>query len=74
MSLASAAAELVQSLIEMPGRFADVAAHDPLNPVLMLFGVLFVAGSVGMLGYLTLGALVEFFIGGIATEPPREAQ
>jgi len=60
MSLTEAANELLDSIIEMPGQFADVAMHDPLSAVLMAFGALFVGLSVGAFGYLSLGALVEF--------------
>ena len=45
----------------MPGHFADVAAHDPLGAVLLAFGTLFVAVSVGVFGYLSVGAFFSLF-------------
>jgi len=60
MSLTESANELLDSIIEMPGQFADVAMHDPLSAVLIAFGALFVTLAVGAFGYLSLGALVSF--------------
>jgi hypothetical protein len=71
MSLVDSVNQLVESVVEMPSRFAEVAAHDPLNPVLMAFGVLFVGASVAALGYLSLGALVSLFTRDWSSEPPR---
>ncbi len=58
MSLAESANELLDSIIEMPFLFADVAAHDPLSAVLVAFGSLFVGLAMSVFGYLSLGALV----------------
>jgi hypothetical protein len=66
MSLLS---DLIGSILETPGRFADVAAHDPLSAVLIAFGALFVFLSVGVFGYLTAGAAVDFLTGGDDAEP-----
>ncbi|PSQ43672.1 hypothetical protein BRD17_05725 [Halobacteriales archaeon SW_7_68_16] len=74
MTLAAAASELVSNIVELPAKFAEVAFHDPLNPFLMLVSVLFLAGSVGVLGYLTLGAVTELFTGGPSSGPPPEAR
>ena len=41
-TLAESGVELVNSLIELPGHFADVAMHDPISAVLVAFGALFV--------------------------------
>ena len=63
---------LIDSVVEMPGEFADVATHDPLNPVLMLFGVLFVAAPVLAMGYLSLGALFSLFAVESSAPPSRQ--
>jgi hypothetical protein len=69
MSLTESANQLLDSIIEMPAQFAEVvtthlSSGDPVTAaivaVLMGFGALFVALSVGAFGYLSLGALVEF--------------
>lgn len=74
MSLQSAAVELVNSVVEMPGRFADVAAHDPVSAVLIAFGALFVTAAVGAFGYLSLGAFFSLFTVGSSPSPPPEAR
>jgi hypothetical protein len=56
----------------MPGHFADVATHDPLNIVLIGMGALFVTAAVGALGYLSLGAFFDLFTGKSA--PPQQTQ
>ena len=71
-TLAESAAELVNSVIEMPGRFAEVALHDPLNIVLIAFGVLFVGAASAALGYLSLGAFFSLF--NVESSAPPEAQ
>ncbi|WP_436928464.1 hypothetical protein [Halosimplex halobium] len=72
VSLADAAVELVNSAVEMPGKFAEVAAHDPLNYVLIAFGALFVLGASAVFGVLSLGAFFSLFTG--ASSPPPEAR
>lgn len=72
--MASFTAQLVDSIVSMPEKFADVATHDPLSAVLMLFGALFVFGAVGAFGYLSLGALADLLTPASATEPRREAR
>jgi hypothetical protein len=71
MSLTESANELLNSVIEMPFRFAEVAMHDPISAVLIAFGTLFVAGAMGAFGYLTLGAVVDFLSTENATAPPQ---
>jgi len=60
----SAVSQLIESVIEMPGKFADVATQGPLEGVLLLFGVLFVALPSAALTYLVFGAGVELVIPG----------
>lgn len=71
-TLAESAVELVNSILEMPGRFAEVAMHDPLNIVLLLFGVLFVGAASAAFGYLSLGAFFSLF--NVDSSPPPDAQ
>jgi hypothetical protein len=59
MSLLS---DLVQSIIDMPGEFADVAAQGPIAGVLLLIGVLLVVVPSLIFGYLTLGVLVDLVL------------
>jgi hypothetical protein len=56
------ATEFVDSLVEMPGQFADVAAHDPISAVLVAMGAVLVTAPLGLFGVLTLGAVVEFIV------------
>ncbi|WP_135365205.1 hypothetical protein [Halosimplex halophilum] len=72
VTLTESAVELVNSVVEMPGKFAEVAAHDPLNYVLIAFGALFVLGASAVFGVLSLGAFFSLFTG--ASSPPPEAR
>lgn len=74
MSLVDSIELLVESIVEMPSHFADVAAHDPVSAVLMVFGALFVAAASAVFGYLSLGAFVSLFTRDWSTEPPRGAR
>ncbi len=51
--------ELLESVVRLPGEFADVAAHDPLSALLMLVGTVLVGATVGFVGYLVLGAAAD---------------
>lgn len=77
--MTSFAVELIDSIIEMPGRFVDVITAgggiQPVSVALIAFGALFIAASVGAFGYVTLGALVDLVTPEISREPPnREAR
>lgn len=74
MSLAESASQLVDSLIQMPGHFADVAAHDPVSAVLIAIGALLTALPVLALGYLTLGAVISVLSVESAPKSPPEVQ
>ena len=51
---------LGQSILDMIVTFArDVAFQDPLSTISIFFGSLFIAGSVGVFGYLVVGALAR---------------
>lgn len=51
--------QLVDSIVEMPDLFADVAAVDPLSALLLVVGALLVGVSVGVFGVLSLGAVLN---------------
>lgn len=56
----SIAIELVESAIEMPGKFVEVAAQGPIEALLVLLGAVFVTVPSLVFGYLALGAGIDF--------------
>jgi hypothetical protein len=74
MPLVDSVRQLVESIVETPSRFAEVAAHDPLNPVLMAFGALFVGAAMVAILFLSLGAFLSLFTRNWSAEPPRGAR
>ena len=71
----SLATELVQSIIDMPGKFLDIALSDPISAVLILIGAAIVGLSSAVFGYLSLGAAASLVIRpGSGRSPPQEAQ
>lgn len=58
----SIASQFVQSLIEMPGKFAEVAMQGPIEGLLVLFGALFVGAPLLYFGYLSTGAILAPFL------------
>lgn len=65
--------DLIDSIVAFPGEFADVAAHDPLSAVLLLLGAVLIVFSMGVFGYLTLGALVDLVTPDLSGRAPPEA-
>lgn len=59
VSLETFLSELLESVQTIGPEFLDVATRDPIAGVLVAFGGLFVLGAVGVLGALTLGAIVD---------------
>ena len=59
VSLETFLSELLESVQSIGPEFVDVATRDPLAGILVLFGGLFVLVAVGVLGVLTLGAVVD---------------
>lgn len=55
-------AELLESALEAPGQFVDIAAHDPISALLLGIGGLIITASVGFFGILVAGAVVEFVV------------
>jgi hypothetical protein len=74
MTLAESATQLVDSIVAMPGHFADVAAHDPLSAALIGVGALVMAVTMGAFGYLSLGAFFSLFTVDTSQGPRREAR
>ena len=67
--------ELVQSIIDMPGQFIEIALFDPLSAILILIGALFVGAASAVFGYLSLGAAVSLVMRpGSGQSPPPEAK
>jgi len=60
----SPVSELIQSIIDAPEYFADVALQGPIEGVLLLFGAVFVAVPSLVLAYLVAGAGVSLVRGG----------
>lgn len=62
--------ELGNSIVDLGGIFAnDIAFGDPLAFLSFLMGTLFILFSVGVMGYLALGAFGREL--GIVTPTPR---
>lgn len=59
VSIETFGSELIESIVDMGPKFADVATRDPLSGILVLFGGLFVFAAVAAFGGLTLGALLD---------------
>ena len=67
--------QLVQSIIDMPGRFIDIALADPISPVLRLVGAAMVGAASVVFGYLSLGAAASLVMRpGSGRSPPQEAK
>lgn len=66
-------AELVDSVVAMPSEFATVVGNDPVSAVLVAVGTLLMVVSFGVLGYLTLGAVVEFLTPDLGGRAPPQA-
>jgi hypothetical protein len=57
----SVLSRLIQSLIDAPEMFLDVAAQGPIQAILVVFGALFVGVAVLVFGLLALAAIVKLF-------------
>lgn len=65
--------ELLDSIVEMPGRFLDVALHDPLAALMLVMGVILVTVSVGAFGLLVAGSVVELLTPS-PSSPPQQPE
>ena len=63
--------ELVNSIIDMPGKFVDIALADPISAILILIGATLVGASSAVFGYLSLGAFLSLFSGAGGRRPPQ---
>ena len=59
MSLLS---DLIQSIIDMPGEFADIALQGPVEALLVLTGAVLVGAPLALFTYLLVGAAVELVL------------
>lgn len=67
--------QFVQSILDMPGKFIDIALADPISAVLILIGAVLVGAASAVFGYLTLGAAASLVVRpGSARSPPQEAK
>jgi hypothetical protein len=66
--------ELFQSILDMPGKFADVAMSDPLGAVMLAVGSILVLLSVGYFTLLTLGSILDLFTPEVGGQPRRPGQ
>lgn len=66
--------ELFQSLIDMPGRFADIALHDPLSAVLLTVGAILTTLAVAYFGLLVAGSVLELLTPELTGQPRQPGQ
>ena len=57
-------AELLRSILELPGEFLEVATHDPLAAVLIAIGAVLVGGPMLVGGIYVAGAFLELVSSG----------
>ncbi len=65
--------DLIGNVTTMINEFTNIALSDPLSAILILFGSLFVGGSVLAFTYLTLGAIVDLVTPEVSEGPARQA-
>ena len=53
---------IATQLTELGSLFSGVATGDPLSTVLVVLGAVLMVGSLGVFGYLTLGAAASLVI------------
>ena len=71
-SMQSLLTELIDSLVAFPSEIGAVATNSVVGAVLVATGTLLMLVSFGVLGYLTLGALVDLVIpDSTGRSPPR---
>jgi hypothetical protein len=66
--------ELVQSVLDLPGQFLDVAMHDPLGAVLLIIGATITTASVAFFGLLVLGSVLDLFTPSGSSPPPQRGR
>jgi hypothetical protein len=55
----SVLSRLVESIVDMPGEFAEVATQGPIEGLLVLSGAILVGAPLVFFSLLVLGALVD---------------
>ena len=71
----SLVSQFVQSVLDAPGKFVDIAMTDPISAVLILIGAALVGVSSAVFGYLSLGAAASLVVRpGSGRSPPPEAK
>lgn len=66
-------AGLVESVLQLPEKFATVASQSPEQAVLLALGVLITGFSVVAFGALTVGGILDVIAGLLPSgEPPRQ--
>jgi len=58
----SVISELIDSVLKMPGEFADVALQGPLAALLVVMGTILVTVPSAVLGYLVFGVTVDLLL------------
>ncbi len=61
----------VDDVLEMARLITEIAVRDPLSFVLVTVGTLLIVFSMAALGYLALGAAVEFVTPASIGRPPE---
>lgn len=70
-----ASAGLVESILQLPEKFATVATQSPEQAVLLALGALILLVSGGVFGVLAAGGVLDFIAGLLPSgEPPRQAR
>lgn len=64
--------ELLQSISEIPAKFAPIATHDPLAATLLVIGGLIIGFAMVVFGLLSVGAVLSLILpeSGGETYPP----
>lgn len=55
----TAVSQLIESIMDVPGEFLEVAMQGPIEALLVLIGAVFVILPSALLAYLALGAAVD---------------
>jgi ABC-type Mn2+/Zn2+ transport system permease subunit len=74
--MAETSGGLVESIMRLPGEFADVVAQSPEQAILVAVGALLVFFSAGLFGALAFGGVVDAVIEALpsGSQPPRRGR
>lgn len=62
---------LLQSILDMPGEFVNIATHDPLAAVMLAVGSIIMLVSIGYFTLLALGSVADVFTPEPGGQPRR---